>query len=180
MMTDAAEYSFEGTLDASESKIYQTHILVPATIASALLSHGAKRVVATIKSNDGDYQYQCGLIPFGKGKTGIMVNKHIRTTLKLQEGTKVHVHLQKDTSEYGLAMPEEFEELLRQDEDGSRLFHALSQGKQRTLLYIVSSVKNSERRIERAVTVMQHLKEHQGKVDYKNLYENLKVSKRFE
>jgi hypothetical protein len=176
-------YEFTATLQGSESKIYQTHLVVPPEVASALLEHDAKRVVATLHSSSVEYrsvEYQCGLIPRGGGKHVIMVNKEHRTRLKVGEGVAVLVRLCKDESEYGLAMPEELAELLRQDAEGNRWFHALSEGKRRTLLYIISSVKNSARRIERAIVIVEHLKVRQGKVDYKQLYNDLKVSKRFE
>lgn len=174
------EYSFESVMEASESRIYQTHLIVPADIASALLANDAKRVVATLHAREHQYEYQCGLIPRGKGKTVIMVNKEIRTKLKIDAGARVKIQLRKDESEYGLAMPEELAELMHQDEEGNRLFHALTEGKQRSLLYVVSSQKNPQRRIERAIVVIEHLKAHNGKVDSKQLYQELKVSNRYE
>lgn len=41
-------------------------------------------------------------------------------------------------------MPEELEELLHQDEEGNRLFHALTPGKQRTLLYYIGAPKTAD------------------------------------
>ena len=171
---------FEAVLTASESNIYQTHLVIPSEIASAFAAEKIKRVVATLHTRNGSHEYQCGLIPRGKGKVVIMVNKDIRTKYNIAEGEKVQVVLCNDESEYGLEMPEELAELMRQDEEGSHFFHALTEGKQRTLIYIVSSMKNSERRIERAITIIRHLKEFGGKVDYKRLYGDLKISKRFE
>jgi uncharacterized 2Fe-2S/4Fe-4S cluster protein (DUF4445 family) len=166
-------WQFTSTLEGSESRIYQTHVVVPSEIASALLALDAKRVVATVESNTASVEYQCGLIPRGKGKTVIMVNKEHRSTLSIDAGSAVRVELRKDESEYGLEMPEELAELFKQDEDGSRFFYALPEGKRRTLIYIVSSVKNSTRRIERAIAVVEHLKARSGKLDYKALYNDL-------
>jgi hypothetical protein len=169
---------FEATLVASESKIYQTHIIVPPEIAAAYKQNDVKRVVASLSSASGEVEYQCGLIPRGGGKTAIMVNKDIRAKLKIDNGSPVFVRLRKDDSEYGLEMPEELAELLRQDDEGDRLFHALTPGKRRTLLYIVASVKSSARRIERAIRIVEHLKSRNGEVDYKQLYHDLNISRR--
>ncbi|MFY7997091.1 MAG: YdeI/OmpD-associated family protein [Candidatus Kapaibacteriota bacterium] len=171
---------YETILSPSTSNNYLTLVHVPSEIAEAFKSEGVKRVVACLISDVGEHQYQCGLLPVGAGKTGIMINKAIRTKLGIFEGARLRVRLSKDESKYGLEMPEELAELMRQDEEGDRLFHELTDGKRRSLIYLVSSVKNSERRIERAITVIEHLKEHGGKVDYKRLYNDLKVSKRFE
>ncbi len=173
-------YQFTATLQASESKIYQTHVVVPSEIASAFLAEDTKRVVATLTANGKYVEYQCGLIPRGNGKTVIMVNKDHRTNLSIDAGNNVVVQLRNDESKYGLEMPEELAELLKQDTEGDRFFHALPEGKQRTLLYIVFSMKNPTRRIERAIAIVEHLKAHGGKIDYKQLYNDLKVSKRFE
>jgi Domain of unknown function (DUF1905)/Bacteriocin-protection, YdeI or OmpD-Associated len=175
-----ATHEFESVLAASESNIYQTHLVVPSEIVSAFSAEKTKRVVATIRVESETHEYQCGLIPRGKGKVVIMVNKEIRAKLRIDAGSRVQVRLRKDESEYGLEMPEELAELMRQDEEGNRLFHALTEGKQRSLLYVVSSVKNSERRIERSITVIEHLKEHGGTIDSKRLYNDLNRSKRFE
>jgi uncharacterized protein YdeI (YjbR/CyaY-like superfamily) len=66
-------------------------------------------------------------------------------------------------------MPEELAELLAQDEEGDRLFHALTPGKLRTLLYLVGQPKSSDIRLHRALVVVEHLKTNQGKIDYKKL-----------
>jgi uncharacterized protein YdeI (YjbR/CyaY-like superfamily) len=73
-------------------------------------------------------------------------------------------------------MPPELAELLAQDDEGDRLFHALTPGKIRTLLYMVGQPKNSELRLHRALVVVEHLKQHQGKIDYKQL--NLSLRER--
>ncbi len=171
---------YETVLLPSTSNNYLTLVRVPEDIAEAFKNEGVKRVVACLISDNGEHEYQCGLLPVGDGNTGIMINKTIRTKLSIGEGSRLLVRLRKDESEYGLEMPEELQELMNQDDEGSRLFHALTKGKQRTLIYVVSSVKSSERRIERALTVVAHLKEHYGKIDFKRLYEDMKVSKRFE
>ncbi len=171
---------YETVLLPSTSNNYLTLVHVPPEIAEVFKSEGVKRVVACLTSDIGEHEYQCGLLSVGSGNTGIMINKTIRTKLGIFEGTRLRVRLSKDESEYGLEMPEELAELMRQDEEGDRLFHALTDGKRRSLIYVVSSVKNSERRIERAIRVIEHLKEHGGKVDYKRLYNDLKVSQRFE
>ena len=91
----------------------------------------------------------------------------------LKIGSKVSVKLCKDESEYGLPMPEELAELLAQDEEGDRLFHALTPGKIRTLLYIIGQPKNSDDRLHRALAVVEHLKMYKGKIEYKQL--NLRI-----
>ena len=86
----------------------------------------------------------------------------------------MEVGLRKDESEYGLPMPEELDELLKQDETGNRLFHALTPGKLRTLLYIAGQPKTSDVRLRRAIAIVEHLKSNDGKINYRQLNEEMK------
>jgi uncharacterized protein YdeI (YjbR/CyaY-like superfamily) len=71
-------------------------------------------------------------------------------------------------------MPAEFNEVLKQDREGNKLFHALTAGKQRSLLYLVGKVKNIDRRIHTALVVVEHLKKNEGRIDGNTLYSELK------
>lgn len=164
---------FTAALGRFDSNLWTFHIPVPGVVSKAFLDQGTTRVVCTL---NGALTFQCALMPKGEGFWFININKKIRDTLKLEPGMEVQVSLVKDESTYGLPMPEELQELLAIDEEGDRLFHALTPGKQRNLLYIVGQPKTSDKRIERALVVVDHLKAHGGRIDFKRLYQNLKGS----
>lgn len=131
----------------------------------------SRRVVCTI--NDS-HTFQCALLPWTKDGFCIVVNKKIRDKLGISEGTKVKVELIKDESKYGLPMPKELKEVLRQDPDGDKLFHSLTAGKQRTILYYLAKPKDLDRRIHMALVVVEHLKKNDGKIVYPKLADELK------
>jgi hypothetical protein len=162
---------FTSILESSDNKLWGCHFQVPLTIASIFLAEGSQRVVCTLNET---VEYQCALLPFGEGKRVITVNKATQKKLGLKIGSTIQVSLKKDESEYGLPMPEEFEEVLKMDKEGDDLFHALTDGKKRTLLYIAAKPKNSDTRIQFALAIVEHLKKHQGKIDFKRLGEDLK------
>lgn len=166
--------SFEATLDKFNSNLWGYHITVPALLAQSLIDQGIKRVICTLNDT---LEFQCALMPKGDGLYFININKANRDKLRLRLGSLVRVSLRQDNSTYGLPMPDEFQEVLLQDEEGDQLFHALTPGKQRTLLYIVGSVKNPDLRINRALVVLEHLKANKGKINYRQLYADLKQSK---
>ena len=84
------------------------------------------------------------------------------------------VCLEADKSKYGAPMPEELAEVLNQDPEGKRMFHALTGGKQRSLIYWVASVKDVDKRIQLALVMMKHLHDNDGKVISEKLYEESK------
>ena len=160
------QHLFTSRLERSTNKLWGCHFQVPSTIAKSLIDSKLRRVVCTLNNSA---TYQCAILHYGKGLPVISVNKKLRDSLGLSFGSEVHVVLKKDESEYGLPLPDELRELFEQDAEGDRLFHALTRGKQRTLLYIVDKPKNQEQRVIRALAVVKHLKLNKGKIDYKQL-----------
>lgn len=146
-------------------------ILVKKKIAESFPSDGkSRRVVCTL---NGAVSFQAGLMHY-HGDFFITVNKPTRAKLGLEAGDKVDVELKADESKYGIPMPEEFREVLDQDPEGDRLFHSLTAGKQRSLLYYIGRVKDIDKRIRYALIVVEHLKNNDGKVDGDKLYKELK------
>ena len=128
-----------------------------------------KRVVCSI---NGSEPFQCALMP-SRGKFYIIVNKQKRDALGIVAGDKVNVELVIDESKYGLPMPAEFREVLDQDPEGDQVFHALTPGKQRSLLHFVGTIKDVDKRIHQSLVIVEHIKEN-GRVIDKLLYEELK------
>lgn len=75
-----------------------------------------------------------------------------------QFGDRIKIQFTEDASRYGMPMPEELEEVLRQDEYGSMRFDKLTPGKKRNIIHFVNSVKSSSLRIERALKLINNLK----------------------
>lgn len=164
--------SFTATLEKFDSNLWYYHVVVPNEIAQHFVNGTDRRVVCTI---NGQTELQCALMPKGGNLYFININKKIRDELGLKPGSQVEISLRKDESEYGLPMPEELAELLGMDDEGNELFHALTPGKQRTLLYIIDKPKNVDIRIRRAIAIVNHLKGNHGKVNYRQLNEEMKA-----
>ncbi len=130
-----------------------------------------KRVVCTINGGKG---FQCALLPSG-GLFYIIVNKKRRDELGISGGDRVSVLLERDTSKYGLPMPEEFREVLDQDPEGDRLFHALTDGKQRSLLHFIGQRSDVDERITYSLVIVEHLKNNDGASDHHQLHKELKA-----
>ena len=136
-------------------------VQVPAKIGEKFEKKDkSRRVVCTI---NGTETFQCALLP-SDGDFVIVVNKLKRTKLKIVSGDNVSVELKEDESKYGLPMPDELQEVLNQDPEGDKLFHSLTAGKQRSMLYFIGKVKDIDRRIQTALILLEHLKRNDGKL----------------
>jgi hypothetical protein len=124
-------------------------------------------VICTLPNGDS---FHCALNSSNElGGYSILINKERRNKLGLILGERFKIKLEKDTSTYGTPMSDEFAAVMDQDEEGSRLFHELTHGNQRSMIYFSDNVKSSDIKIRRALVVMEHLREEKGKLDYKRL-----------
>jgi hypothetical protein len=152
---------FKTELVKSDSGSGWHFILVEEKIAKRLaFTDKFRRVICSI--NKGE-PFQCALMPWGD-KYFIIVNKTKRDAVGIVEGDVVSVVLERDESRYGLPMPEELREVMNQDPEGDKLFHALTAGKQRSMLYFIGQIKDIDKRIHAALVLMEHLKENDGKI----------------
>jgi hypothetical protein len=158
---------FISHVEELNSNLWKYHAVVPYKISKALLN-GSKdrRVICTI---NGEHTFQCALMPKGDGSYFIMLNKSIRQKLQLNTGSKVTMTLTKDDSEFGMEIPEEMSASLESDPEAEGIFKSLTPGKQRALIYMVNSVKNSQKKIKKSLVILTHLKNNDGKIDYKQL-----------
>ncbi len=160
--------NFSTILENFNASLWGHHIIVPDDIVQEFLNAGTKRIVCTLNET---HTFQCALMPKGDGQYFIMLNAEIRKKLRLHVGSKIKVTLKKDESKYGLPMPEEMEELLKIDDEANHYFHALTLGKQRSLLHIIGKPKKTDTRLHKAIVITEYLKATRGKLDFKELQE---------
>jgi hypothetical protein len=166
---------FKATIENFHTRLWSYHIKVPARIELYFKEKGVKRVVCKLNKK---LDFQCAIMPAGDDVYFINVNKKIREQLQLKEGSQVQVQLVEDDSTYGLPMPDELKEVLAQDPEGDALFHQLTPGKQRNIIYAAGQVKNTDLRIQRAIVMIEHLKNNEGKINFKALYQELRTNTR--
>ena len=134
-----------------------------------------RRVVCTL---NGSETFNCSLFP-SKGDYFITLNKKLRDKLDLDVGDPVTIELSKDESKYGMPMPPEFEEVLRQDPQGKGLFDALSPGNQRLMLKLIVMVNGIDKRISRSLAGIEQLKRSEGKFEYHTQHEAMRAASDF-
>lgn len=163
--------TFTTTLEQLNYSIWSYHFPVNAEITAQFTEGNNRRVRCIV--NHSNIVINTALMPIGDSSY-IMVNKDVRAKLGLEEGDKVTLTLEKDTSEYGIPMPESFRVLLDQDNEGSEFFHRLTPGKQRSMIYIVGKVKNIDSQLNKGMAILDHLREVKGELDFKMLNQKIK------
>lgn len=156
------------------STVWACHFVVPDSIVQEVKSKKIKRLICNVNDN---IEFPCALMPMGNGIYFINVNKETRTKLGLTIGSELKISLKPDKSKYGMPMPEEMCELLKMDEEANRVFHELTKGKQRTLLYIIGKPKNTDSRLNKAILITRYLKMVEGKLDFKEMNDYIKTNK---
>ncbi|MEM9261651.1 MAG: YdeI/OmpD-associated family protein [Bacteroidota bacterium] len=154
--------------DLNYGNIYYTVFPVANSVVAPVLAreNNPTRVLVNI---NGEGQISSGLMPNGKGDWFITISKEVRKRFAIEEGDEVNLIISPDESEYGMPLPEEMSELWALDEEAYDLFHKLTPGKQRGLIYQVAKPKRPETRVKKAVQIHEYLKSVGGKLDYKEL-----------
>lgn len=127
---------------------------IPDDVATHWLQTYGKRCCYQL--NDGAHHH-AALLPRGTGGWYIIVNKQARAAAGASVGNKVKVTLLPDTSEFQSEMPDELAEVLATDPEADALFRTLTAGRQRSLIYLVTAVKSTDKRIERALKIAKAL-----------------------
>jgi len=166
------EATFQTTISKFEDSLWGFHVKIPDEIYKEFAAEKIKRVLMKL---DDSEQLHSGFMPEGDGKYFLMLSKDVMKKLQLALGQSVEVNIVKDTTRYGMPISDEMKELLELDPEGEVLFHKLTPGKIRSLLHIVNKYKSSDKRIEKSVIILEHLKANNGKLDFKALHEAFKA-----
>jgi FMN phosphatase YigB (HAD superfamily) len=159
------QLEFPGRLERFDFNHWSYHIPVSDENASQMMDEKHRRVLVWIK-NSGPYHMA---LMKSKDYWYLLVNQELRTKLNLDHEKSFAVRIERDHSEFGHEVPEELAVLLDQDEEGNGFFRKLTPGKQRSLIYIVTTVKNPDSRMRKSLAILHHLKLAKGKLDFKHL-----------
>jgi hypothetical protein len=148
-------------------KLKLNYIEIPVNIVKEMGGTFKMRLMCSV---NGAEPFHGGLVALGEGKGYITLNNKRMKELGLSIGDWVEVVLNPDESKYGMPVPEELAELLRQDPEGERRFEMLTPGKQRYIIHYVSQVKSSQLRIDRAMLLIGNLKKlPEGNEDFRGM-----------
>lgn len=148
-----------------------SYIMVTDDILEAFMEDGDKLLYNqrfNVTVND-QVTWQGGTVSLGNNTAYITFSKARMKQIGVGLGDTVTVHLEKNRSEYGFDVPEEFEEVLRQDPLANERFQALRKGMRRSVIYIVLQLKSSQKRIEKSIFLLENLKRSPEKPTMRNI-----------
>ncbi len=131
------------------------YIMLDKKTTAPFLKAGQKRLLCVLNKA---YELHCALMPKKEGDHFIVLGSSICKKAKVKVGSIVEAVFSVDNSPYQFDMPEELKEVLDTDEEANQLFHALTAGNQRGLIYLVNMMKSSDKRIERALLIAKQIK----------------------
>ncbi len=145
-------FKFSTTLSNAKGNFISTVIYLPKEIVN-MLPKGRIRTKGTM--NGAVF----ALAPQYKkdGSRFFTVSSSLRKAAKINAGDKVEVIFRlvdKDEIE----MPEELEAVLSQDDKAKSTWNELTSGRQRDVIFYVTSVKNTDSRISRALQSIEKVK----------------------
>ncbi len=159
-----ASFSFYSYLETLE-KLKLDHITVPKEMVIKIGGIGT-RLLCSI--NDSP-PFHCGMVAKGEGTAYITVSKARQREFGISFDEELHISLTLDHSKYGASISEELEALLEQDRAGALLFEKLNPSQQRYIIHYVGGVKSSQKKIERAILLINNLKTMGDTFDFRHL-----------
>lgn len=129
-------------------------VSVDALSVEPWVDQGIKRVLCSI----GNARLHVALNPRKQGGYWIYINSATVQSEGLRVGALVTFSLEPDKSPIQFDVPEEFAEVLETDPEAKSIFSALTPGNQRGLIYLVTQLKSTDKRIARALLIAEKLK----------------------
>ena len=137
-----------------QNKVGYAHITVPPEIVEKVGGFNTRLMC----SLNGNKPMHSGLMGKGDGRGMIIVNKARQKEWGLNFQDEITATIEPDLSKYGTEMPEELEALLEQDRDGEKAFEQITAGQQRYIIGEVDKLKSVQKRIDRAIFLIENLK----------------------
>ncbi|MFD2570316.1 YdeI/OmpD-associated family protein [Spirosoma soli] len=131
------------------------HLIIDADIVKQFEKQRATRLKCLI---DQKVSFSCGLNHLGDGNFYIIVATQQLKKLGKQLGDTVVFDIFEDPNPLGVDIPEVLQVLLEQDDDARKTFDGLTDGKKRSLIYTINSVKDLDKQVSKALTFLNERK----------------------
>jgi len=157
-MAETKILSFSVHLEPVEGPMVHHVIIVPDKNAKPFLTgKGSARILCSIGQQP---EFPCALIPRHERHV-IIASKKLIKEHNLQLEVPFNISIRVDPGN-GLELPEEFTEVLAQDEFAFQAYEALNDGGKRGYIYYIRQGKSIDTRIKRSFEISEKLKQRHG------------------
>ena len=145
---------FQAVLEPVDGPMVHHVIIIPDELALVFAKEkGPTRILCSISD---DSEFPCALIP-RNNKQVIIASKQLIKKYTLILGSAFKIAIRIDPAN-GLELPEEFSEVLIQDDFAHEAFNDLNDGGKRGYIYYIRQGKSIETRIKRSLDIAKKLK----------------------
>ena len=139
-------------------QVFGSHaVYIPVEHGDPFSEKGKGRVLIHARHEDRRIRFHAALQK-RKGRYVITFSKDKQKELQLLPGDQFYVSLEEDSSKYGVEMPEEMKAVLETDPEAESIFESLTDGRKRSLIYMILKFKNSQTRIDKSLILSENLK----------------------
>lgn len=146
-------YKFTNRLTHIDAAFMQYIIVVPDEVMERIDKKGRIRVKGTMNG----VAFALAIQNLKTGERFFSVSAPMRKAAKIQLSVPVQVEFVL-VDENQLDVPEELTAVLEEDPEGKAVFEQLTVGYRRSLIHYITSVKNVDSRIKRAIQLVQKAK----------------------
>lgn len=132
-------------------------LILPEEQVQSFLKMGQKRVRVKVTFETQQEEFHAALQKRGEDHC-IIFNKKTQKSLGVFPNDVVQVQLIQDLTPYGVEMPEELQAVLLSDEIANKIFESFTDGKKRSIIYMILRYKNSQTRIDKSLLICDNLK----------------------
>jgi hypothetical protein len=137
----------------------QYHLFIPKNILEPFAKANQSRVKVRAYNNDKSIEFYAAIKKNKNSKNySMMFGKRYQKELGVLQNDYFEMQIFEDTSKYGVDMPEELDAVLLSDYDAYQIFESLTAGKQRSIIYTIIRIKNSQSRIDKSIIMCDNLK----------------------
>lgn len=142
-----------------EVSLLGTHsIIIPNSIAEPFYKAGHKRVKVKATFKEQSITIYAALKRSKDKVFSIMFGKSNQKAIGIFPSDYFKLQFFEDNTKYGVEMPEELEAVLLTDFEAYTIFENLTDGKKRSIIYIILRIKSPQTRVDKALIIMENLK----------------------
>ncbi len=127
------------------------YLLIDAGVVDQFPKKRATRLKCVLEK---EVVYSCGLNHYGDGNYFVIVATKYIKKLGKKIGDPIHFEIYEDPNPLGVDVPEVLRVLLEQDPAAKKIYEALSDGKKRSLIYLIQPIKDIDKKVGKALAFL--------------------------